>query len=97
MWDDNALPKRTFAPADYARPTAIDIGRTVETSDMTDHFIQFMETDQLGRIAVNHRILADQEPSGTLHIDCITLAEMHSTAVDFSKTGIPVSLLSSCL
>lgn len=52
-----------------------------------------MESDQLGRIAVGHRVLADQREEGTLDEDCITLAQLHSDAVDFSKTGIPVSLL----
>lgn len=90
IWDKAARPNRVFQPADYPRVDPIDIGRQVETEDMTDFFIQFMETDQLGRIAVMHRILADQKESGTLDPDCCTLAEMHSTAVDFSKTGIPV-------
>ncbi|KAH6704064.1 rna-dependent rna polymeras-like protein [Leptodontidium sp. MPI-SDFR-AT-0119] len=92
MWDDNCQLKRTYLAADYGRQTPIDIHRAVTTEDMTDFFIQFMETDQLGRIAVLHRVMADQEPAGTLHMDCITLAEMHSTAVDFSKTGIPVDM-----
>ena len=90
MWDNRAKPKQYFSPADYPRPKPIDIGRTVQRNDMTDFFIKFMETDQLGRIAVLHRVLADQKPEGTTHPDCITLAEMHSTAVDFSKTGIQV-------
>lgn len=92
MWDKNARPTGTFAPADYPRLPAVDIGKPVAKSDMTDHFIKFMETDQLGRIAVLHRVLADQKVYGTLDPDCITLAEMHSTAVDFSKTGIPVDM-----
>jgi len=95
MWDENARPKNYFPPADYPRLPPIDIGRPVTENDITEFFIQFMETDQLGRIAVLHRILADQNEDGTLHPDCITLAEMHSTAVDFSKTGIPVSYLNS--
>jgi hypothetical protein len=90
IWDEECRPKRFLEPADYPRQEPVDIGRVVEPKDMTDFFIQFMETDQLGRIAVLHRVLADQNPEGTLHPSCITLAEMHSTAVDFSKTGIPV-------
>lgn len=58
---------------------------------MTGFFIQFMENDQLGRIATLHQILADQMEHGTMDKGCIQLAEMHSTAVDFSKTGVPVS------
>ena len=44
----------------------------------------------LGLIAVKHMILADQKDLGTLDIGCLKLAELHSTAVDYSKTGIPV-------
>lgn len=90
IWDDDCQPTRCFSPADYPRQEPVDIGRIVSREDMTNFFIQFMETDQLGRIAVLHRVLADQKEEGTLHAHCITLAEMHSTAVDFSKTGIPV-------
>lgn len=91
IFDEAAQPKTTFPPADYSRPTPLHIGRAVKPSDITDHFIQFMESDQLGQIAVSHRVLADVKEEGTLHPDCQLLAEMHSTAVDFSKTGIPVS------
>ncbi|PBP21236.1 RNA-binding, RBD [Diplocarpon rosae] len=91
IWDDDCCPRCLCKAADYARQTPIDIGRAVTRNDMTDFFIQFMETDQLGRIAVLHRVLADQHLEGTFHDDCIALAGMHSTAVDFSKTGIPAS------
>jgi hypothetical protein len=91
MWDEKARVKKVFYPADYPIQEPLDIGRSVNAEDMTNFFIQFMEGDQLGRIAVQHRIKADQQEEGVLHPDCITLSEMHSTAVDFSKTGIPVS------
>jgi len=58
---------------------------------MTDFFILFMENDALGLIATLHQVLADRKELGTFDRECILLAEMHSTAVDFSKTGIPVS------
>jgi hypothetical protein len=95
IWDEACQPKTSFIPADYPRQEPVDIGRTVVAEDMTNFFIQFMETDQLGRIAVLHRVLADQRENGTLSSDCMTLAAMHSTAVDFSKTGIPVSVYQS--
>jgi len=59
---------------------------------MTDFFIHFMEIDRLGHIAVGHQVLSDQRDGGTLDEDCIKLAGLHSTAVDFSKTGIPVCI-----
>ena len=58
---------------------------------MSEFFVQFMENDALGRIATLHQTLADKYDEGVLHPECIQLAELHSTAVDFSKTGIPVS------
>lgn len=90
IWDTGCSPVRSYVPADYPRQDPVDIGRKVERDDMTDFFIKFMETDQLGRIATTHQILADQKSTGTLDPSCILLAELHSTAVDFSKTGVPV-------
>lgn len=90
IWDFGCRPTHYCKPADYPRQLPQDIGRTVERDDMTDFFIKFMETDQLGRIATSHQVLADQRDKGTSDPDCKLLAELHSTAVDFSKTGIPV-------
>lgn len=91
IYDDTLMPKMLSTPADYATATPIDIHREVLRSDMTDFFVKFMENDQLGRLATLHQTLADQKPQGVFDPDCILLAEMCSTAVDFSKTGIPVS------
>ena len=67
IWDENAVRqcKRTFKPADYPRVEPLNIERTVNREDMTDFFVQFMATDQLGLIAVKHVILADQRDGGT--------------------------------
>ncbi|KAI9739001.1 MAG: hypothetical protein M1818_005315 [Claussenomyces sp. TS43310] len=92
IWDPYVILKSVHEPADYPRQTAIDIGRSVTRNDMTDFLILFMATDQLGRIATLHQVLADQCDDGTRNPDCIQLAELHSTAVDFSKTGIPIDL-----
>lgn len=94
IYDPRLIPPRVVEPADYPRVAPKDIGRPVTRKDMTDFFIDFMENDQLGRIATIHTQLADRKDGGTQHPDCITLAEMHSTAVDFSKTGIPVCSIS---
>ena len=91
IFDRDLFPSEISEPADYPIVSPVDIGRQVTRSDMTDFFIRFMENDQLGRIAVSHVKLADQRPLGTFDPDCIVLASLHSTAVDFSKTGIPVS------
>jgi hypothetical protein len=91
IYDDTLIPRAVVPPASYPRVNAKDLGRPVTTPDIVNFFLDFMEQDQLGRIAVNHQILADQRDDGTFSNDCLTLAELHSTAVDFSKTGIAVS------
>ena len=92
IWDARAEPKRTFPPADYPRVTPPELDRQVTRGDIAEFFINFMKSDILGLIANRHQILADVEDKGTNDLSCIKLAEMHSTAVDYSKTGIAVSL-----
>jgi len=82
-------PLQVTVPADYPRLQAPALDRKVRREDIINHFLVFMQQDQLGRIANLHQIIADSK--GTFNADCLTLAELHSTAVDFSKTGIPVS------
>ncbi|RDA84822.1 hypothetical protein CP532_3158 [Ophiocordyceps camponoti-leonardi (nom. inval.)] len=91
IWDREAMPEKIHMPADYPRAKPVELDRPVESSDMADFFIDFMRTDILGLIAIRHQILADTCKEGTEDANCIKLAEMHSTAVDFSKTGIPVN------
>lgn len=92
IYDRDLFPRRAIpSPADYSRQPAIDIRREVTSKDMTEFFIKFMETDQLGQISNIHLQLADQKERGVFDPDCIKLAEMASTAVDYSKTGIAVS------
>lgn len=92
IWDPEVVPKKQFMAADYPSVKAQPLGREVTKSDMAKFFVDFMKTDQLGIIAMRHLILADKRDEGTLHPDCVKLAEMHSAAVDFSKTGIPVDV-----
>ncbi|KAI9788920.1 MAG: hypothetical protein M1816_006485 [Peltula sp. TS41687] len=90
IYDERLKLKRLAAPADYDRAPEFLLDRPVAKGDIIDFFITFMQQDQLGRIAMLHQAIADQKPLGTFDSDCVLLAEMHSTAVDFSKTGHPV-------
>lgn len=51
-----------------------------------------ISTCRLGVIAIKHMILADMKEAGTVDGDCKVLAEMHSTGVDYSKSGIPIDM-----
>lgn len=57
---------------------------------MIEFFVDFLFSDRLGLVATRHLILADASPYGVFDRDCVKLAHMHSTAVDFPKTGISV-------
>ncbi|KAL2158770.1 hypothetical protein VTH06DRAFT_3961 [Thermothelomyces fergusii] len=93
IWDPEVVSAVTTHPAaDYGRIKPPELDRPVTLADMAAFFVDFMKTDQLGVIAIRHMILADQKDDGTLHPDCIALAELHSAAVDFSKTGQAVDL-----
>ncbi|KAK4139079.1 RNA dependent RNA polymerase-domain-containing protein [Dichotomopilus funicola] len=91
LWDREVVGAvKTFPPAEYPR-----VGPEVkepEPGDIEAFFVDFMRTDHLGVIANRHKILADQRKDGTLDADCIKLAGLHSSAVDFSKTGRPVKM-----
>lgn len=54
----------------------------------------FTRTKTLGIIAANWLITADQrhEEEGIFDLDCLKLAELHSLAVDYPKTGQPVPI-----
>ena len=90
IFDSNARTQEPFEPADYAGQAPRELNRPVKRQDMAGFFVDFMETDQLGRICNVHKMLAAQSEEGVNDERCIKLAEMASTAADFSKTGIPV-------
>lgn len=92
IWAPQLTPKRVCTAADYPRVEAVHLDREVTRKDMSDFFVTFMESDQVGMISTLHLQLADQREEGTWDPDCIKFAEMASTAVDFSKTGIPVDM-----
>jgi hypothetical protein len=93
IYDQRLIPDFTVPPADYATITPHNLGRSVEINDIVDFFIDFMQMDKLGQISNMHKIRADKSPDGTRDDDCKTLAKLASDAVDFSKSGIPVSCI----
>ncbi|KAG9562824.1 RNA-directed RNA polymerase, partial [Aureobasidium melanogenum] len=93
IFEPTLMPQREIAaPADYPRLPDDVLDREVTIQDMSSFFVEFMETDQLGQICTRHLQIADQKPMGVFDAACIELASMASTAVDFSKTGIAVSM-----
>lgn len=97
IYDERLIPAYTVAPADYAPTPPRDLGRPVEVNDIVDFFIEFMNMDRLGVISNKHKVRADRKSEGTMDTECVMLAKLASDAVDFSKSGNPVSSMSSYL
>ncbi|KAM5482683.1 hypothetical protein McanCB56680_003643 [Microsporum canis] len=93
IYDTRLIPQQTFPPADYPLVKTRELNRKVESNDIIDFFVTFMQQDQLGRIATTHQAIADQSSLGTRDETCLKLAHLHSVAVDYSKSGIPVNVL----
>ncbi|KAK6123360.1 hypothetical protein DH2020_042898 [Rehmannia glutinosa] len=91
-WDESLIPPRTVTPMDYTgrRPRIMDHDVTLE--EIQKFFADYMISDTLGTISTAHLIHADREPDKALSSKCLELANLHSMAVDFAKTGAPAEM-----
>ncbi|KAF0701203.1 hypothetical protein As57867_008246, partial [Aphanomyces stellatus] len=91
IWDPSLVPKEEFSPMDYTPPTARSLPTDAahHPHAMGDFFVEFMKNDNLGQIANAHVVFADLNILGPKSTECLKLAALHSTAVDFAKTGVP--------
>ncbi|GAB2289531.1 RNA-dependent RNA polymerase 2 [Dionaea muscipula] len=91
-WDERIIPPRTVAPMDYTarRPRIMDHDVTLE--EIQQFFVAYMINDSLGTISTAHLVIADRDPEKALSPKCLLLADLHSMAVDFAKTGAPAEM-----
>lgn len=57
---------------------------------LSEHLVNFVKNDNLGQIST--WLLAQADLKGADCSECEVLARLHSTAVDFPKTGVPAAL-----
>ncbi|KAI8972772.1 RNA dependent RNA polymerase-domain-containing protein [Pilobolus umbonatus] len=91
-WDPDLMPEtKNFPPMDYsaAPPQLVD---DVKISHIIKFFVNYINNDNLGRIANAHLATADHSPLGARDGKCMRLAQLHSEAVDFPKSGKPAIL-----
>ncbi|KAI0019070.1 RNA dependent RNA polymerase-domain-containing protein [Xylariomycetidae sp. FL0641] len=96
FWDPLLIPKQwNHAPMvhDTLNPTVLD--RDVRPSDLIQFFVTYMKNDQLSTIALAHLARADALVDGPKNPLCIELAQLHSQAVDYSKSGQPAVMKKS--
>jgi RNA-dependent RNA polymerase len=95
IWDEDLLPPESEwnqDPMDYTSPDPVTADGPVTVDDMTTFFVQHIKNDILSRIACAHRYWADFLDEGVKDPKCLKLAELHSKAVDYPKTGVPAEM-----
>lgn len=91
-WDEELIPKTTDYPAmDYSAPIP-DERDEITVDLMTSWFVNYIKYDQLGPIARQHLVHADLSKQGVKDAKCLELAQLHSLAVDYPKSGNVVQL-----
>ncbi|XP_066291657.1 uncharacterized protein [Branchiostoma lanceolatum] len=75
-------------PMYFRSPTKREVPDYVITNDLIDFIVDYIKNDRLGIIANAHLAWADTEKKGIFSDVCKRLAQKHSDAVDFPKTGV---------
>lgn len=89
-WNPDLIPTvRNFRPLEYEAPKPVTVEDRVTIDNIISFFLDYIRNDNLGLIAVAHKIHADLNANGVLSDKCIELAKLHTLAVDFPKTGVP--------
>ena len=92
-WHTQLLPPGyNKLPMNYQPKPKQVLDRPVTENDMIDFIGSYIEGDRLGVIANSHLAHADGQESGIFSDKCFHLAQMHSDAVDFPKTGYSVRI-----
>ncbi|OQE90654.1 hypothetical protein PENNAL_c0011G06773 [Penicillium nalgiovense] len=88
IWDPDMIPANWFVECmNYKGSKAPDLDHDVTVDEITSFFVTYMKNDCLPRIAHAHLAWADRLPKGVWEDKCIRLAQLHSDAVDYNKSG----------
>ncbi|KAI0432019.1 RNA dependent RNA polymerase-domain-containing protein [Xylaria sp. FL1042] len=93
IWDPDLIPlERSHPPMIHEPIQPVVLGRDVRPSDLIAFFVTYMKNDALSTIAHAHLAQSDQLYEGPKNPMCIELAQLHSNAVDYPKSGQPAHL-----
>lgn len=96
IWDPDLIPDDWFTnPMKYTSNKARDLDHDVTVDEITSFFVTYMKNDCLPRIAHAHLAWADRLEDGVNEEKCMRLAQLHSDAVDYNKTGNPAVMTRS--
>jgi RNA-dependent RNA polymerase len=89
IYDERLIPqKKNLEPMNY-EAQQLETVENVTMDHIKKFFVNFMLSDELDKIADAHLAKADTSDVGAFHGQCIRLAQLHSEAVDYPKTGRP--------
>ncbi|KAF6766302.1 RNA-directed RNA polymerase 2 [Ephemerocybe angulata] len=83
-------PAKTHEAAKYAPAKRKVLDRKSTMRDVAEFVMDYIVSDVLGIVAVNWMLIADLSADGIHDSDCMKLANLHSDAVDYPKSGNPV-------
>ncbi|KAL6237096.1 hypothetical protein BDW75DRAFT_249549 [Aspergillus navahoensis] len=90
IWDQDLLPDDWFRePFHYDSEKAHELDHDVTVDEITSFFVTYIKNDCLPKIAHAHLAWGDYLDYGLNEGKCIRLAQLHSNAVDYNKTGNP--------
>ncbi|KAJ5885149.1 hypothetical protein N7495_009659 [Penicillium taxi] len=95
IWDRDLIPDELnwfHEPMSYKSQKSPDLDHDVTVDEITSFFVMYMKNDCLPRIAHAHMALADRLDCGLTEPKCLRLAQLHSDAVDYIKTGSVVTM-----
>ncbi|OAA42703.1 suppressor of ascus dominance [Metarhizium rileyi] len=93
IWDQELIPREwNHKPMEYEAPSPRQLDRNIQVDDLREFFVNYMKNDVLPLIAVAHLAFADD--LGVKSPTCLRLADLHSQAVDYAKTGEPAEFSS---
>lgn len=91
IWEPSFLPAVQAEELDYTPPkNPVEVPGGVQVEHIVEFFLNYLKNDQLGRIANGHLSAADGAEMVANGDVCKQLVMLHSVAVDFAKTGVPV-------
>ena len=86
-WDSRLFIRLNHPPMGYVAPPEPPPSPTIDNDALISHFISHAKNANLGRISMLWLDHAALKNAGCN--ECIRLAELHSIAVDYPKSGVP--------
>ncbi|XP_075659950.1 putative RNA-dependent RNA polymerase 1 [Castanea sativa] len=91
-WDPDLIPPRQIQPMEYIGVPTKPLDHDVTIEEVQEFFADYILNDRLGIIDNAHTAFADRNHSRAMSSQCLQLAQLHSIAVDFTKSGVVVEI-----